>query len=176
MSYVPVFLCRSGSPPDVFRNDLRPAVVSRPHSASTPSSLVTADIVHNRALITHCQRISQSNRPPHHAHSTTRPFSHSLSNSNLLDDGLAPTLLFSSTMTRSNLSLPPTFLATFSNLVPFLCAVVLPAFSPPSLVLLAENGSTDSKVLGEQQSQLPTAVSWKGARMVHAFALELLRL
>ena len=74
-------------------------------------------------------------------------------------------------MIRSNLS--PKSPATPEDLVPFLCAVILPSFSSPTLVLLAEDGSTNSNVLTEQQ---PTTVRWKEARMVHAFALELLRL
>ena len=49
------------------------------------------------------------------------------------------------------------------------------AFSFPSYTT-RRNGSIDSKVLGEQWSQLSTTVHRKGARMVHAFALELLRL
>ena len=64
-------------------------------------------------------------------------------------------------MIRSNLSPSPKFPATSSDLVPFLCAVVLPSLLPPPLVLLAEDGSTDIKMLGEWKSQLPTRVQRK---------------
>ena len=131
---------------------------------STPSSLVAADIVHNRAFIAHCQRISQSNRPPHHAHPLTsqqgftrrRPYSLALALAH--DDQVSPS---------------PKFLATFGP-----CTLPLRrglALIFTTLVLLAEDGPTVSKVLGGQQSQLPTMVHRKGARMDHAFALELLR-
>ena len=57
-------------------------------------------------------------------------------------------------MVGSNLSPPPTFLATFWDLVPFLCAGGLALIFTALLVLLAEDDSNDSKVLGEQHSQL----------------------
>ena len=163
-----MFLCRyrivviaSFGPPlslNRLHIDLRPAAVRKPQFASTPSSLVAANIVHNLALIDHCPHINQSNRPSHHAHSMTGSISHSPVNRDLLDDGLTRSLLLSPTMIRPNLSPSPKFPASPSDLVPFLCAVVLPSFLPPSLVLSAEDGSTDSKVLGEQQ---PTTVRGK---------------
>ena len=117
-------------------SDLRPAAVRRPHSASTPSSLVATNIVDNLALIAHCQRISQSNRPPHHAHSTIRPNFPSPVNRDLLDDGLTCSLLLSPTMIRLNPSPSPKFPATSLDLVPFLCATVFPLFRhPPSSYL-----------------------------------------
>ena len=87
---------------------------------STASSLVTANIVHNHALIAHCQRISQSNRPPHHAHPLTsqqgftrrRPYSLALALTH--DDQVSPS---------------PKFVATSSDVVLFLCDVALPSFS-----------------------------------------------
>jgi hypothetical protein len=57
-------------------------------------------------------------------------------------------------MIRSNLSPPPTFPATFWDLVPFLCAGGLALIFTALLVLLVEDDPNDSKVLGEQHSQL----------------------
>ena len=58
------------------------------------------------------------------------------------------------TMIMSNLSPPPTFPATFWDLVPFLCAGGLALIFTALLVLLVEDDSSDRKVLGEQRSQL----------------------
>ena len=79
------------------------------------------------------------------AHSTPRPFSHSSPDRNLLDNG--PTYSFSlSPMTiRSSRFLPrPCTLFCAGRL-----ALLLPVF----FVLLTEDDSSDSKALGEQQSQ-----------------------
>jgi hypothetical protein len=61
---------------------------------------------------------------------------------------------------RSNLSPPPTFPATFWGLVPFLCAGGLALIFTALLVLLVEDDSSDSKLLGEQQSQLTSYQRW----------------
>ncbi len=58
------------------------------------------------------------------------------------------------TMIMSTLSPPPTFPATFWDLVPFLCAGGLALIFTTLLVLLVEDDSSDSKVLGEQRSHL----------------------
>jgi hypothetical protein len=55
---------------------------------------------------------------------------------------------------RSNLSPPPTFPATFWDLVPFRWAGGLALIFTALLVLLVEDDSNDSKLLGERQSQL----------------------
>ena len=136
----------------VSHSDLRPAAVRRPHSASTPSYLVATIIVHNLALIAHCQRISQSNRPPHHAHSTINPISPSPVNKDLLDEGLTFSLLLSPTMIRSNLSPSPKSPATSSDLVPFLCAVVSPSFHhPPSSYLPKTTRPTAKRLASSSQ-------------------------
>jgi hypothetical protein len=57
-------------------------------------------------------------------------------------------------MIRSNLSRPPTFPATSWDLVHFLCAGGLALIFTALLVLLVEDDSSDSELLGEQQSQL----------------------
>ena len=57
-------------------------------------------------------------------------------------------------MIRSSLSSPPAYPATFWDLVPFLCASGYAPNLPALLVLFVEDDSNDSKVLGEQQSQL----------------------
>ena len=144
---------------------------SADHTLHRRPRLVATDIVHNLALIAHCQRISQSNRPPHHAHSTMNPFSPSPVIRDLLEDGITCSLLLSPTMVRPNLSPSPKSPATSSDLVPFLCAVILPSFSPPR--------PTRRKRFDEQQSAQRAAAndgSWKEAGMVHAFAVKLLRL
>jgi hypothetical protein len=63
-----------------------------------------------------------------------------------------------------NLSPPPTFPATFSDLVPFLCVGGLALIFTALLVLLVDDDSTDCKVLGEQQSQL-TSYQWQFVRL-----------
>jgi hypothetical protein len=88
------------------------------------------------------------------APSTTRPFSHSPSHRNPLNDDLTHSLLLLPTVIRSNFSPLPTFPATFSDRVPFLCAGCLAPVFTALLVLLAEDDSNDNKVLSEQQSQL----------------------
>ena len=58
-------------------------------------------------------------------------------------------------MIMSNLSPPPTFPATFWDLVPFLCAGGLALIFTAILVLLVEDDPNDGKVLGgEQRSHL----------------------
>jgi hypothetical protein len=52
---------------------------------------------------------------------------------------------------RSGRSPPLTFPATFWDLVPFLCAGGLTLIFTALLVLLVEDDSNDSKLLGEQQ-------------------------
>jgi len=73
---------------------------------------------------------------------------------NLLDSGPTYLLSLSPTMIRSNLSPPPTYPATFRDLVPTLCASGYTLIFIALLVLLVEDDRKDSKVLGEQQSQL----------------------
>jgi len=73
---------------------------------------------------------------------------------NLLDNGPTYSLLLSPTMIRSNLSPPPTYPATSSDLVPFLCANGYTLIFIALLVLLVEDDSNDSRVLRKQQPQL----------------------
>jgi hypothetical protein len=94
------------------------------------------------------------------AHSTMRPFSHSSADRNLRDNSPTRSLLLSPTMVRLNLSPPQTFPATFWDLVPFLYVGSLALVFTAFLVLLAEDGSNESKVLGEQPSQLTSYQSW----------------
>jgi hypothetical protein len=54
-------------------------------------------------------------------------------------------------MIKSNLSPPPTFPATFADLVPFLCAGLLALIFTALLVLLVDDDQTDGKLLGESQ-------------------------
>jgi hypothetical protein len=54
----------------------------------------------------------------------------------------------------------PTFPTTFWDLAPFLYADSLVLIFTALLVLLAEDDSNHSKVLGEQQSQL-TSYQWR---------------
>jgi hypothetical protein len=81
------------------------------------------------------------------------PLTSSLTDGNLSTTALPCSPLLSLTVIRSNLSPPPTFPATFWDLVPFLCAGGLALIFTALLVLLVEDDSNDSKLLGEQQSQ-----------------------
>ena len=86
------------------------------------------------------------------------------------------------TMIRSNLSPPPTFPATFWDLVPFLCAGSLALISTALLILLVEDDSSDSRVHSEQWSHLAShqrrfvGLSEKEREWSTRFVLELLQL
>ena len=111
--------------PGVFRSIFDHSVC-KPHSASTNSCFVAANIVHR----TLSQRISQSNRPlrPLHAR-RQKPFS-GLRISSI--KGLAHSLLLSSNDDHVEPLPSPDVPPTFWDLVPFLCASGLARPSPPS--------------------------------------------
>ena len=69
-------------------------------------------------------------------------------------------LSLSPTMIRSNFFSPPTWPPTLWDLIPFLCASGYALIFTALLVLLVEDDSNDSKVLGEQQSQLTSQERW----------------
>jgi len=82
---------------------------------------------------------------------TTRTFSHSSADSNVLDNGPTCSLLLSPTMIWLNL--PPPILRDFLGPPTILLRRRLALIFTSLLVLLAKDNSNDSKVLGEQQSQ-----------------------
>ena len=159
---------------------LRLISVCKPHSASINSSSVTVNIVHR----TLSQHISQSNHPLRPLRTLRqRPFSRSPPDTNLLGRDLTRSPYSLSTMIRSNLSPPPTFPATFWDLVPFLCAVGLALIFTvpphPARWRRFERQECTWRRAAVAPGQLPTAVrrtDREGTRMVHSFALELLRL
>jgi len=121
---------------------------TRPHS-----SLVVANIVDHALSPVASVSARQSARYAA-AHSTTSPDKPILPVTSLQESTYA--LLLSPMMIKSNLSPPPTFPATFWDLVPFLCAGGLALIFTALLVLLVEDDPNDSKGVGEQQSQLAT--------------------
>ena len=127
---------------------LRPLSVCKPHSASTNSCFVAANIIHR----TLSQRISQSNRPLHPLHARRqKPFS-GLRISSIT--GFAHSLLLSPNDDHVEPLPSPDVPPTFWDFVLFLCASGLAPTFIALLALPAEDDSNDSGVLGEQQTHL----------------------